>query len=159
MRRSLYLASQQRSPASRLAVTLYRHPRSCHGALLLPLSVSLLDLNLSPSLSLPHRGRYEGSGAPEIFLSFETPDEAQTLCGFLRLRLPSCSVTAPADDSCLYTPLRSSTECSARLKPGTFRYLSPVNKSLHLVTHCHSLSIQRLLASHLVRLSFPYHSS
>ena len=39
--------------------------------------------------------RYEGSGAPEYFLSFETPDEAQTLCGFLRLRLPKL-VAAPA---------------------------------------------------------------
>ncbi len=75
--------------------------------------------------------RYEGSGAPEIFLSFETPDEAQTLCGFLRLRLPNCSVAVPtgaSDDttaSCIYTPLRKSTECSARLKAGTLRYNPP----------------------------------
>ena len=77
--------------------------------------------------------RYKGSGAPEVFLSFETPDDAQTLCGFLRLRLPHCSVVTPADcdgtnDSCIYTPLRRSTECSTPLKPGTLRYNPPSAK-------------------------------
>lgn len=75
--------------------------------------------------------RYEGSGAPEIFLSFETPDEAQTLCGFLRLRLPNCAVTLTPDDSdstqngCIYTPLQNSTECSAPLNPGILQYNPP----------------------------------
>lgn len=73
-------------------------------------------------------GRFEGSGAPELFLSFETPDEAQTLCGFLRLRLPNCSIMPPADSDTyddIYTPLRRSTEFSAPLEPGTLRYNLP----------------------------------
>ena len=66
--------------------------------------------------------RYEGSCAPEIFLSFETADEAQTLCGFLRLRLPQCRRSSGVGEQEMYTPLRSSTDCSKPLPPGALSY-------------------------------------
>ena len=48
-------------------------------------AVSLTAVLLSVSLSR----KYRGSDADEIFLSFETTDTDQTICGFLRLRLPA----------------------------------------------------------------------
>ena len=45
--------------------------------------------------------QYRGSEAEEYFLSFETTDTAQTICGFLRLRLPEADEVVHEDGAAL----------------------------------------------------------